>query len=212
MAVRLLARTAKPRKRNSPDNHVPANLSGSAAVEPLSDDSQSDFGLPRPTRSFVVGGGAYVTGVSPVIRIDEIMDLPDDLKAQLVSAASRLSAGAAAEMVASGWSPNSTPTTTDVVDDRADLQYDAVCQPKPCVSPAKAAVEACGPVFAAAEIAAARILLKLLDHQDFAIVPEYGQVVGDITLDPGLCRKLARLNLVTVGDLPTGLIVRRRSS
>lgn len=212
MAARLLARAAKPRKRNFPDNHGPTNLSGSTAVEPLPDDSQSDAVLPRPMHSFVVGSGAYVTGLCPIIRVDEISNLQNDLKAQLVSAASRLSAGAAAEMVASGWSPDTTSNATDDVDDRADLQYEAFCQPKPCFSPAKADVGASGPMFAAAEIAAARSLLKLLEHQDFALVPECGQVVGSTMLDPGLCRKLARLDLVTVEDIPGGLIVRRSSS
>ncbi|MEX6509046.1 hypothetical protein [Jiella sp. M17.18] len=115
-----------------------------------------------------------------------------------------------AEMEAVGCSSETMPTNTDI-DDRAGPRNEPPGTPKPHIRSAKK-VGPYGPVFAAAEIAASRHLLTLLDRQGFALVPEGGIALGGIWLDPILCQKLATLGLAEVEDVCGGMIVRQPSS
>ena len=217
MAVSLLARTGRPCKRDSHDYDAPPDPSDSAALRPRMDEARSgmlspDGGFARPVRTMVIDGRSYVAGPGSVVRIDEITDLPDDLKARLAGGASRLSDSATDETGTNVRSPEPTTKKFDIIDVHAAPEDVPSGRPEPRGRGAEAADEAHGPVFAAAEVAAARCFLKLLASQGFALVMEGGVAVAGARIDPNLCRKLALLGLAAIEDVAGGLIVRRSRS
>lgn len=159
MAERLFARTTTSCKHIFP-------LSSADALHEIGPEADApclaaSTALERPIRTRWIDGRPYILGLGPVVRIDAITDIPDDLK-RLLSAAS-------------------TPQTP-----------------------------ACGPVFSAAEIIAARDLIATLDHGDVTVIGDVDDgIPGAATVSTALCRKLATLGMVTLADRPDGLEVRR---
>lgn len=159
MAERLFARTTTSCKCIFPHFSVDTSPEiGPEAGAPCLADSTT---LERPIRTQWIDGRPYILGLGPVVRIDDITEIPDDLK-RLLSAA---------------------PTPQ-----------------RP----------ACGPVFSATEIIAARDLIATLDRGDVTVIRNVDDgIPGAETVSTTLCRKLATIGMVTLAERPDGLDVRR---
>lgn len=162
------------------------------------------FGPTRP-RGQVIGNGMYISGLAPAIRISDIPDIPDDLKTRIVATAEQRAAhpkkeadNASVREVSQAVHP-SRPTPHDETD------------AAPAIAEVDGEHSSAGPVFGAAEIAAARALLRRLNDTRLILVDAGGlRFEHDIVVHPKLCIKLADIGLITVTKLRDRLIVRRR--
>lgn len=224
MAKRLVARAAKSRKQFpkigsrsgvfGPSGTTTERASATAPVVTTCVINE------RPMRSLVMGGRAYVAGLSPVIRIADIPDLPDEIKAQMMSAARARSASA--DEAAASVRRNSSTPASPAEQARGNLRSSIASMADASGSTIPADEMACpavGPVFSASEIVIARRLLTRIGDEDQYCVDSTG-CDGDKSDDldnPGsdvtseLCRKLAEIGLVSLSEGPIGLIVRRRT-
>ncbi|MCD1645359.1 hypothetical protein [Aurantimonas coralicida] len=224
MAKRLLARAAKSRKQfsNIGSRSGDSGPSGTTterapATAPVATTCVINE---RPMRSLVMGGRAYVAGLSPIMRIADIPDLPDEMKAQMMSASRVRSASAdeAAASVRRNGSPPASPAeqAQGNLPSSVASMADASGSTKPAD---EMACSAFGPVFSASEIVIARRLLTRIGDEDQYCVDSTGcdGDKSDHLDDPGsdvtseLCRKLAEIGLVSLSEGPIGLIVRRRT-
>ncbi len=84
MAERLFARTTTSCKCNFP--HYSVDTSPEIGPEAGAPCLAALTALERPIRTQWIDGRPYILGLGPVVRIDAITDLPDDLKRLLSSA------------------------------------------------------------------------------------------------------------------------------
>ncbi|MCC4300180.1 hypothetical protein [Aurantimonas coralicida] len=196
MADALVARTTASCKENSNNNDgTPSHFDGPAAdtLPPIA------FGPTRP-RGFAIGGSLYVAGLAPAVRIDDIPDLPDDLKAQMKRAAKRRAALALdneSNASAVRETKQENPSLSGLSDSVAS---EAV--PSGLV----------GPVFCRTEISASRALIERLNTRRFVLVRREGLCIApDVTVNRDLCLKLAAIGMVSVAEWRGRLVVRRQS-
>ena len=224
MAKRLVARAAKSRKQfpkigsrsgvSGPSGTTTERASATAPVATTCVINE------RPMRSLVMGGRAYVAGLSPVIRIEDIPDLPDEIKVQMISAARARSASA--DEAAASVRRNSSTPASPAEQARGNLPSSIASMADAGGSTIPADEMACsafGPVFSASEIVTARWLLTRIADEDQYCVDrnvshgDNSDHLDDLGTDvtSQLCRKLAEIGLVSLSESPTGLIVRRRT-
>lgn len=200
MADAFFARTTASCKENSNNN------GGTPSVAPPSFDGPAADALPPiafgPTRprGFAIDGSLYIAGLAPAVRIDDIPDLPDDLKAQMKCATERRAAlaldnesNASAVREAKQENPSLSGLSESVASDAV---------PSGLV----------GPIFCRTEISASRALIERLNARRFVLVRREGLRIGpDVTVHRDLCLKLAAIGMVSVTEWRGNLVVRRQS-
>lgn len=194
------------RKENSPIFEVKAPCAplcqGGAGIHDLPSFA---FGPTQP-RGQVIGERLYITGLAPAMRISDIPDVPDDLKATMVAVAEQRPAFSSEE---------AEKASAQEVGWAVDPSHPALHAPADA-TPETAGLDggrlAVGPVFDTAEIAAARALLGRLTECRLVLIDAGGlRIAHDTVVHPALCIKLSVIGLVTVTRLHHRLIVRRRS-
>ncbi|MCE7030948.1 hypothetical protein [Jiella avicenniae] len=200
MADALFARATTSRKENSStieDNEPAAPWRGDASAVSVSVDW-----CPNP-RGLIIGGRAYVAGLVPAIPLDEIPDIPADIKARLAKA----------------WSPAGIrPEPEDASDPQrgpsGEDGRDAVAKADGRgFGSATSQSQKPGPVFDSAEIVTSRALLRLLDRRRFVLVGEAGVNTDDgRRAFPALCRKLAAIGMIAATPVNGLLLIRRAPS
>ncbi|MEX6508640.1 hypothetical protein [Jiella sp. M17.18] len=197
MANALFARAAELRNVFSTSERKPVHPGPSPHDCPPGETWSDEF--PRPIGTRIIGGMPYVTGLAPIMRIDDIPDLPDDLKSELALRALQeresdadadlsvrrcvaggdAAAGEGAAVIASGQSTASVAATSSPED-------------------------AFGPVFTGPEIRAARQLIALLIRQTLLTVGDAGREISGNLITRDLCRRLCALGLVTIDESSRG--------
>jgi hypothetical protein len=222
MAKCYFARTAKPCKqfpdiRNTSVDPEPFGTTADRGE--VATSAASGCVLPcRPIRSLVIGDRPYIAGLGPVVRIEDIPDLPPEMKAQMITAVQarsaridRLTAGKCEDkpliLGEARRVEHDEPCSDGVVPDAGADAHPALGKTPPVA----------GPVFSSSEIAAARRLLAHLDREeeyclecvtsDPAVYVHPALTNTDVS--PGLCRKLARIGVVSVAENPDRINVRR---
>lgn len=162
------------------------------------------FGPTRP-RGHVVGESMYIAGLAPAVRISDICDVPDDLKAKMATASGRRAA-----LLHEEASNGSVPEVSRTADLSPTTLHDAA-DTAPEIASVQDERPAAGPVFDAAEVAAARALMDRLRKHRLVLIDAAGlHIEHDIVVHPDLCSKLAVIGLVAVTKSRDRLIVRRR--
>ncbi|MEF2552590.1 hypothetical protein VQ042_14640 [Aurantimonas sp. A2-1-M11] len=162
------------------------------------------FGPTRP-RGHVVGQRMYISGLAPAVRISDIPDVPDDLKVRMLAAAAQRAAHLSEE-ADNGSVPEVSRTAG-----YCHSALDAAAHAAPEIANARRERPAAGPVFDAAEIAAARALMDRLREHRLVLIDAAGlHIEHDIVVRPDLCIKLAAIGLITVLKSRDRLIVGRR--
>lgn len=156
----------------------------SGRLDALADNDHVAIASPgsRPIKAHEIDGRAYVTGLGPIMRIDEIPDLPSDIRDGLKD-----------KRHLSETPSESCRTHINAVDTAA------------AAPPSEGEY---GPVFDADEIAAARALLARLQRKRAIYVGPMGRPIAGSMVTVDLCVKLARLRLVRAIEIDDWLMVR----
>lgn len=205
MADVCLPRATESCKENSP---ISADKASSApprqGISAVHDLPPYAYGPTRP-RGHIVGERMYISGLAPAVRISDIPDVPDDLKVRMLAAAEQRAAHLLEE-AGNGSVPEASRTAAL---SPATLHDAAVVAPE--IANARRERPAAGPVFDAAEIAAARALLDRLRKHRLVLIDATGlRIEHDIVVRADLCSKLSVIGLVTVTRFRGSLIVCRR--
>lgn len=205
MADASLPCATESRKENSP---LSANKAPVApprqGISVVHDLPPYAFGPTRP-RGHVVRERMYIAGLAPVVRISDICDVPDDLKAKMAIASGKRGA-----LLHEEAGNGSVLEVSRTVDFRHTELHDAADAARE-VDNVRGELPAAGPVFNAAEIAAARALLDRLRKHRLVRIDAAGlRIEHDIVVRADLCSKLAVIGLLTVTRFRGSLIVCRR--
>ena len=200
MADALLARATLSRKENS---HIDANdvsdVTASGEISAFRPSVPEDW-KPNP-RTVIIGDHAYVAGLLPPMRLDEIHDIPAEMKAHLADACLQKNTCAKTDQVAS--ESNSCLT---VRNERAEASGSVSFSR--CSAHARTAAPR--PVLDRMEIAAARGLLRLLDQRRLALIDDNGLLMADgHRVRPDLCNKLEDIGVIAIVHCNGSLVVRR---
>ncbi|MCD1645615.1 hypothetical protein [Aurantimonas coralicida] len=205
MADLCLPRATESRKQNSLISEDKAPVAPPRhGISVVHDLPNYAFGPTRP-RGHVVDERMYISGLAPAVRISDIPDVPDDLKARMLAAAEQRAAHRLGEA-----NSGSVPEASRTADLSPTTLHDAAVA-APEIANARRECPAAGPVFDAAEIAAARALMDCLREHRLVLIDAAGLHLGHhIVVHQDLCSKLAVIGLITVTRLRGRLIVRRR--
>lgn len=223
MAERLLACMAKPCK------HFPDIGDTSAEPDPFGTMTERDYASTRVAtgcavsdrsiRAVVVGGYPYLTGLGPIVRIEDIPDLPHEMKAHMIAAVHARSA--AVDRLIAVEHQHGRDSSHEAPRGRYDRSRSDSAVTKSGADGRSVTVTAppvAGPVFSAAEIGAARRLLAHLDREQEFCLGRGASDAADSDFPVGtdsdlteLCRKLAQIGVVSALKSPNGLVVRRNA-
>lgn len=161
------------------------------------------FGPTRP-RGHLVDERMYIAGLAPAVRISDILDVPDDLKVKMLAAAEQHVAHLLGEA-----NNGSVPEGSRTADLSPTTPHDAA-DAAPEIANVHGEHPVAGPVFDAAEIAAARALMDRLRERRLVLIDAAGlHIDHHIVVHQDLCSKLAVIGLITVTSFRDRLIVRR---